>query len=98
MSSYPAVYCSSRNIDMLSNEDFFTFMKERVFLQHTIDNEVSTLARLTFYDNLFIVQEECPLSALSLFSRLNLEKMYGLSPETKKTDRNNEVYVISGCP
>ena len=31
----------------------FTFKKERL-LQHTGDNEVSALARLTFYENLFI--------------------------------------------
>ena len=33
-----------------------------------------------------------------VLSGLNLEKMQGLSPGTKKTVRNNEVSVLSGCP
>ena len=45
-----------------STEDFFAFKKER-FVSHTVDNEVSALSRLTFYENLFTGQERrvrCP--------------------------------------
>ena len=34
---------------------------------------------------------------VSVLNRLNLEKRYGLSPETKQTLHNNEVSVLSGC-
>ena len=39
-----------------STEDFFAFKKER-FVSHTVDNEVSALSRLTFYESLFTGQE-----------------------------------------
>ena len=62
-SSYP-VYCRAGNIDMLSTEAFFTLKKERsIYMQHTVDNEVSALARLAFYENSLIGQElsvRCP--------------------------------------
>ena len=35
---------------------------------------------------------------MSVLSRLNIEKMKGLSPETKKTGHNNEMSVLCGCP
>ena len=60
-SSYP-VYCRAGNIDMLST--VLTLKKERsIYMQHTIDNEVSALARLAFYENSLIGQElsvRCP--------------------------------------
>ena len=44
---------------------FFTFVKERPIRVH-FDNEVSALARLTFYENLLIGQEiACRLSVLT---------------------------------
>ena len=42
---------------MLSNEGFFLPSKRKGLLQHTVDNEVYELVRLTFYKNLFIGQE-----------------------------------------
>ena len=52
-SSYP-VYSDSSvgNIDMLSTEEVFCIFKGRGLFQQTINNAVSSLARLTFYDNL----------------------------------------------
>ena len=62
-SSYP-VCCSAGNIDMLSTEGVFTLKKERsIYMQQTVDNEVSALARLAFYENSLIGQElsvRCP--------------------------------------
>ena len=63
-------------------------------LQHTIDNKVSALVTLTFYENLSIGQETSVHRRhywVSVLSGLNFEKMYGLFPGTKKTVRNNEV-------
>ena len=37
-------------------------------------------------------------SSMSVLSGLNLGKMYGLSPGTKKTVCTNEVSIMSGCP
>ena len=34
---------------------------------------------------------------LSVLSGLSLERIYGLSPETKRTIRNNRVSVLSRC-
>ena len=42
--------------------DFFFFLLSKK-VQHTVDNKVSTLARLILYENLFIEQEKnvrCP--------------------------------------
>ena len=52
-SSYP-VYSdlSVGNIDLLSTEEVFFIFKRRGLFQQTINNVVSSLARLTFYDNL----------------------------------------------
>ena len=61
-----------------------------------IISEVSALARLTFYENLLTGQEMC-LLFLSVLSGLNVDKMYCLSPGTKKTFRNNGVSVLSKC-
>ena len=47
-------------------------------LQHTVDNEESALARLTFCENLLIGQEtsvSCPHLRVSVLSGLSLEKM-----------------------
>ena len=41
---------------MLSTEVSFTFERKGL-LQHTVDNEVSALARLIFYENLLIGYE-----------------------------------------
>ena len=38
------------------------------------------------------------MSVQTVLSGLNLERMYGLSPGTKGTVRNNGVSVLSGCP
>ena len=40
------------------------------------------------------------ISALTAvhIKRVNLEKMYGLAQGTKKTVRNKEVSILSGCP
>lgn len=52
------MYCSAGNIDMLSTDDGFVLpSKRKDLLQHTVDNEVSALARLTFYENLLTGQE-----------------------------------------
>ena len=70
-------------------------------LQHTGDDEVSTLARLTFYKNLLIGQEtsvHCLHLWVSVLSGLNLEKMYGLCQGTRKTVLKNRVSILSGCP
>ena len=43
---------------MMSTEGFsFSPSKRKDILQHTVDNEVSALARLTIYENLLIGQE-----------------------------------------
>ena len=47
------MYGSAGNIEMLSTEEYFTF---KGLLQHKDDKEVFALARLTFYENLFIGQ------------------------------------------
>lgn len=61
------VYCRAGNIDILSTEGFV-----RPITVH-FDNEVSSSAGLTVYENLLIGQErECRLSVLSGF---NLGKM-----------------------
>ena len=57
------VYYSSGNIDIMSTEGFLKPSKQKGLLQHTVDNKVSVLARLTFYENLFIEEESsfrCP--------------------------------------
>ena len=56
-SCYP-VNCIAGNIDMLSTEIFFISSKRENPLQHTIGNEMSTLARFTFYENLLIGQQK----------------------------------------
>ena len=38
-------------------KDFLPYRRKGL-LQHTVDNEVSVLARLTFYENLLIGQEK----------------------------------------
>ena len=49
---------------MQATERFFTLKKERsIYMQHTVDNEVSALARLAFHENSLIGQE---LSVLCL--------------------------------
>ena len=48
---------------MLSTEDFFYLQKRKGLLQDTVDNEVSALAKTTFYENRSIGQEisvRCP--------------------------------------
>ena len=65
-------------------------------LQHT----VSALARLSFYENLFIGHETsvlCPCKLASVLVRLNLEKMYGLCTRTLQTVCNDEMSILSGC-
>ena len=55
---------------------------------------MSALARLTFYENLFIGQERSVRSVhqrVSVLGGLSLEKMYGVSPGTKKAVRKNEM-------
>ena len=37
---------------------FFCFQKRFITIQHTVDNKVSTLARLTLYESLFIEQKK----------------------------------------
>ena len=62
-----------------------------------VDNEVSALARLTFYENLFIGQEKsvrCAHQRMSVLGGLSLEKMYGVSPGSNKAVRKNEVSRI----
>ena len=44
--------CSAGNIDMLSTEGFLPW-KRKGLLQHTVDNEIPALARLTCYENHF---------------------------------------------
>ena len=44
--------CSAWNIDILSTEGFLPW-KRKGLLQHTVDNEIPALARLTCYENLF---------------------------------------------
>ena len=51
---------------------FFLLSKK---VQHTVDNKVSTLARLILYENLFIEQEKMSVVRIS---GLNLDKMQGL--------------------
>ena len=60
---------------MLSTDDgFFLPSKRKDLLQHIVDNEVSALARLTFYENLLTGQE------ISVrINGLNLGKMQGVS-------------------
>ena len=56
------VNCSAGNIDVQLTEGFLP-SKRKNLLQHTVDNEVSALARLAFYENLFIGQRKgvrCP--------------------------------------
>ena len=70
-------------------------------LQHTVDNEVSALAKLTFYENLLIGQETSACcqarSRVSTLSGFNLENLYGLFPGKNKTVRKNEVSVLGRC-
>ena len=81
---------------MLSTEGFVYLQKVKVCYD-TVDNEVTALARLTFYENLFIVQERSVRSVhqwVSVLGGLSLEKMYGVSPGTKKAVRKNEMSRI----
>ena len=74
---------------------FFFLLSKKV--QHTVDNKVSTLARLILYENLFIEQEKnvrCPHKRVEF--RQNVRAFF--FPVTKKTVRNNKVSVLSGCP
>ena len=63
---------------MLSTEViFFVPPRRKGLSQHTVDNEVSALVRLSFYENLRgdWARNKFPLSALTGVSGLNLEKM-----------------------
>ena len=52
------MYTSAGGIDLMLPERFFLPTKRKGLLQHTVDNEVSALAGLTFYhENLFIGRE-----------------------------------------
>ena len=80
---------------MLSTEGFVYLQKVKVCYD-TVDNEVTALARLTFYENLFIGQESVRSvhQRVSVLGGLSLEKMYGVSPGTKKAVRKNEMSRI----
>ena len=55
--------CSAENIDGLSTEGFFLPSERKGLLYNALDNEMSALARLAFYENLLIGQEisvRCP--------------------------------------
>ena len=55
--------CSAGNIDGLSTEGFFLPSERKGLLYNALDNEMSALARLAFYENLLIGQEisvRCP--------------------------------------
>ena len=68
---------SSGDIDMLwTIEGFFNLQKGQVF--YTVDNEVSALKLLAFYENRLIGQEvsvRCPYERVSVLNGLNLEKV-----------------------
>jgi len=89
-------FLSAGNIDVLSTEGFVYLQKVKVCYD-TVDNEVSALARLTFYENpcslgkkqVFVVRIN-----RSVLGGLSLGKMYGVSPGTKKAVRKNEVSHI----
>ena len=89
--------CRTGNIDMLSAKVFLPWERKDL-LQHTFDNEVSALARLTFYENLLIgpVRNKCLLSAVTgvRIKRVEFRENVGAFPGTKKTARNNEVSVL----
>ena len=52
------MYTSAGGIDLMSPERFFLPTKRKGLLQHTVDNEVSALAGLTFCpENLFTGRE-----------------------------------------
>ena len=58
---------------------------------------MSTLARLTFCENLLIRQEKfsvVDIDGPSVLSGLNLEKRWELSSGTRKTVRHNEVFGV----
>ena len=60
---------------MLSTEVSFT-VERKGLLQHTVDNEVSALARFIFYENLLDrriswIGNKCPLAALTGVRGLN---------------------------
>ena len=86
-------------------KDYFILNKERRkgFLQHIIDNEVCALERLTFSQSLLWesvdwARNKCLLAALTyvLIKRVEFRENVWTFSRTKKTDRNNEVSVLSG--
>ena len=95
------VFCSTGNIDTLSTGGLFYLQKGKVApLEHTVDNKVTALARLTFYENLLVGQKKCSLSVLTnVRPGFILRKCKGfLSPGAKQIVRNNDVFVLSGNP
>ena len=55
----------------------FYSQEHTVFIRHPVDNKVSALARLTFYEKLLIRQEKfsvVDIDGPSVLSGLNLEK------------------------
>ena len=88
------VHCSVEKIHMHPKPVFFTLNN---IWRHPVDNEVSTLARLTFCENLLIRQEKfsvVDIDGPSVLSGLNLEKRWELSSGTRKTVRHNEVFGV----
>ena len=63
--------CCVANIDRLAVNlrKFFTF-KRKGLLKHTVDNEVSVLARLTFYKNQLTGQEKVSVVRINVYGCL----------------------------
>ena len=86
------MYCSVENIDTLSIEGFLP-SESKSLLQQEAHNELSSLTRLTFYENLLIGQE----TSVRIKSVEFRENVWAF-PGTNNTVRNKEVSVLSGCP
>ena len=76
---------------MLSTEVSFTFERKGL-LQHTVDNEVSALARFIFYENL-LDRKQVSFGRINGCPWVELRENVKAFPETTKTVRNNKVSV-----
>ena len=88
------VFCSTGNIDTLSTGGLFYLQKGKVAsLEHTVDNKVTALARLTFYENLLVGRKRGSLSELTdVLTGFILRKCKGFS------QRQSKLSVITRCP
>ena len=86
------VYYSAGKTDTCSQlKVFFSFSKRKGLLQYIVENEVSVLATLAFYENVLIGQETT-VRIKGVEFRKNVR---AFPAGTNKTVRNNEVQAVS---